>query len=102
VLVHRETRLHISISRVYRRKVNLGCEPENRRFKRVVVVASNRQEVNAVVKVCSWWPNNGSIPVGKRLIVTLVQSIRDVLVTEMTLFGFLKLFVKLECSRHYK
>lgn len=66
----------------------------------VVVVANNGQHVDPVIKVGVWWTDDRSVPVGERLVVTLIQSVGHALIGELGVFGLLELFVESEGSRH--
>ena len=59
-----------SVVLVHARQVDLGGEFHLRRASWIVLTANNRQKVNAVVKVSVWWPDDGSVPVCERFIVT--------------------------------
>lgn len=60
--------------------------------------ALEKKEENAVVKVGVGRTNNGAVPLGEGLVVSLVEAIRHGLVGELGVFSFFKFFVKAESS----
>jgi len=68
---------------------------------RVVGTTSDGQTVNATVHIGVGWTDDRSVPVGESLVISGIKTVRDALVTECSLFSFLKLIVKPECSGRY-
>jgi 5-carboxymethyl-2-hydroxymuconate isomerase len=68
---------------------------------RIAVSANDLHHVNPVIEVSALRSNNSAIPVGERLIVTLVKSIRDVLIGELSMLSFLQLFVESKGSWNF-
>jgi len=66
----------------------------------VVLASDNSKEENAVLKVGVAGSYNRTVPVGKGLVVTLVEAVGDVLVRKLTFLSLLKLFVESESSWH--
>ena len=52
--------------------VDFCSKPHLRGLIRVVLPADDGEHVDAVVEVCVRWPNDGSVPVGERLVIALV------------------------------
>lgn len=62
--------LNYSVILVYAWQVNLGSELDGWWLCWVVISASDVEHVNSIVKVRIWWPNDCSIPLSERLVVT--------------------------------
>ena len=92
--------LHSSIILVYRRNIDLWLEANLGSDCGILRTTRDRQRVDSSVHVCVWWANNCAVPVSKRLVISLVETVGNALVWKLCFFGFLKLFVKPECSGH--
>lgn len=77
---------------VNRGDVNFGVKLHSHGDIGILGTTDDRQEINTVVEFCVGRSNNGSIPVGERLIVSIIESIRDGTISD-TLFSSFK-FVK--------
>lgn len=64
----------------------------------IIRAALDEKEEDAVVKVGVGGTNNGAVPLGEGLVVSLVEAIRHGLVGELGVFSFFKFFVKAESS----
>ena len=78
--------------------VDFGHKSHFRRDCWVIGAAHDRKHVDAVVEVCVGWPNDGSVPVGERLVVALVQPVGDGLIRKHALLALFQFVIKLECS----
>ena len=101
MLEHAETSFDISISLIYRWDIAFRHKLYDRRSDWIIIPTSDCQEVDAVVEISVRWPNNCAVPLCEAFIITFIESVWDTLVTQMTFFGFFKLFIKLECAWHY-
>jgi len=90
-----------SIGLVNAWQVNLGVELHGWWLLWVGFAANDFHHVNAVIKVCVWWPNDGTVPVSKRFVITIGETVRHALVTKLSMLSFFQLLIESESSWHY-
>lgn len=99
VPVEEVAHVHVALS-VDARKINLVDHLDDGRFSWVVCAAGDPHAIEAIVKVCVGWPNDGALPRGELLVVGVLEAIGDAGVAN-SLLSSLKLLKQFESSRHY-
>mgnify|MGYP007047452479 CR=1 FL=1 len=94
--------LNNAISLVYTWQVDFRLEFNCWWLFWVVLISDDFKHEDSHVKVCVWWSDDGSIPLSKVFVVTIGETIRNTLVTELGMLGFLELFPESEGSWHYR
>ena len=92
--------LDSSILLVYWGDVNFGVEFDGGLNPRVVRAALNTEEVDTIIEVSVLGTNNSTVPAREWLVVAVIESIGNALVSELTLLTLLEFFVKSECTWH--
>jgi len=87
-----------SVALVHARKVDFGSKANYRCGLWVVRATFNVEEENSVVEVGVRGTNNGAVPLGKGLVISLVEAVGNRLIRELGVFSFLKFFVEAESS----
>lgn len=82
-------------------QVNFRVEENLGLYGGVLLTSQNSQEVNTSVESSIGGSNDGAVPVGKALIVSLIEAVRYRLVGKLSLLSLFKLLVEPECSGHY-
>ena len=96
------SRLNFTVVLVNAGKIDLWGKAHNGRSHRVVGSALNVEEKDLVVEVGVSRADNSAIPLGERLIISLVKTVGHWLVRKLGVLRSFKLFVEAESSRDYK
>lgn len=99
-LENAEAGFNVAVGLVDGGDVDLRVKLDLRRSGRIVLAALDRQEVNSIVEVRAGRPDDRTVPLGERLVVTLVEAVGHAGVLEVALLCLFKFLVQLKSTRH--